>query len=118
MTPNGTLTASSTVTVAPPPVVRVAAVRYGVANRRLHVYVTVLDAAGRRVNGASVTVALYREGKVYARAAGSTVAGRMTFDRPASIGRYRTKVTRVVATGLAWDRVTPANSFTKPSARR
>ena len=42
----------------------------------------------------------------------------MTFDRPASIGTYRTKVTRVVATGLAWDRVTPANSFTKRPARR
>ena len=92
---------------------RVAAVRYGVANRRLHVYVTVVDPAGRRVNNASVTVALYREGKVYARAAGRTVAGRMTFDRPASIGTYRTKVTRVAATGLAWDRVAPANSFTE-----
>jgi len=43
-----------------------------------------IDAGGRRVNNASVTVALYREGKVYARAAGRTVAGRMTFDRPAS----------------------------------
>jgi hypothetical protein len=118
VTPTGPLTASATVTVAPPPVVRVAAVRYGVANRRLHVYVTVVDAAGRRVNNASVTVALYREGKVYARAAGRTVAGRMTFDRPASIGTYRTRVTRVVATGLAWDRVTPANSFTKRPARR
>ena len=42
----------------------------------------------------------------------------MTFDRPASIGTYRTRVTRVVATGLAWDRVTPANSFTKRPARR
>ena len=50
---------------------RVAAVRYGVANRRLHVYVTVVDAAGRRVNNASVTVALYREGKVYARPPGA-----------------------------------------------
>ena len=117
-TPTGTLTASAAVTVAPPPVVRVAAVRYGVANRRLHVYVTVVDAGGRRVNDASVTVALHREGKVYARAAGRTVRGRMAFDRPASIGTYRTQVTRVVATGLAWDRVTPANRFTKRPAQR
>ena len=117
-TPTGTLTASAAVTVAPPPVVRVPAIRYGVASRRLHVYVTVVDAAGRRVNDASVTVWLYRQGKVYARAAGRTVGGRMTFDRPASIGAYRTRVTRIVATGLAWDRVTPANSFTKRPARR
>jgi hypothetical protein len=112
-TPTGTLTASAAVTVAPPPVVRVAAIRYGVANSRLHVYVTVVDAAGRRVDDAGVTVALYRQGKVYARAAGRTARGRMTFDRPASIGTYRTTVTRVVATGLAWDRVTPTNGFTK-----
>ena len=73
--PNGTLTASAAITVTPPPPIRVAAVRYGVANRRLHVYVTVVDAGGRRVNDVAVTVALYREGKVYARAAGSTVRG-------------------------------------------
>ncbi len=117
VTPTGPLSASSTVTVAPPPVVRVSAVRYGVAKRRLHVYVTVVDAAGRRVNDASVTVALYREGKVYARAAGRTVKGRMTFDRPASIGTYRTRVTRLVADGLAWNRLTPTNSFTKKPAK-
>jgi hypothetical protein len=65
------------------------------------------------VNDASVTVALYRNGKVYARAAGPTVRGRMTFDRPASVGTYRARVTRVVADGFAWDRATPANAFTK-----
>ena len=96
-TPTGTLTATSSVTVAPPPVVTVGAVRYGVAKKQLHVYVTVLDTRGRRVRDASVTVALYRNGKVYARALGSTTAGYMTFTRPASIGTYRTKVTRVVA---------------------
>ena len=118
-TPTGTLTASATVTVTPPPVVRVSAVRYGVARRRLHVYVTVVDDRGRRLDDAAVTVALYREGKVFARAAGRTVRGRMTFDRPASIGTYRTRVTRVAATGLAWDRATPTNSFTKrPRPRR
>jgi hypothetical protein len=113
-TPTGTLSATSSVTVAPPPPVRVAAIRYGVAQSRLHVYVTVVDAGGRRVRDASVTVALYRNGKVYARAAGRTTAGRMTFSRPASIGTYRTKVTRIAAANRSWDRVTPANAFTKP----
>jgi hypothetical protein len=117
----GTLTATAAITVAPPPPVRVSAVRYGVANRRLYVYVTVVDAGGRRLEDAAVTVALYRQGKVYARAAGRTVRGVMTFDRPASIGMYRTRVTRVVATGFTWDRATPANAFTKkpkPQPRR
>ena len=109
----GTLTATAAITVAPPPPVRVSAVRYGVANRRVYVYVTVVDAGGRRLEDAAVTVALYRQGKVYARAAGRTARGVMTFDRPASIGIYRTKVTRVVATGFTWDRATPANGFTK-----
>ena len=75
------------------------AVRYGVANRRVYVYVTVADAGGRRLEDAAVTVALYRQGKVYARAAGRTARGVMTFDRPASIGIYRTKVT------ASWRRV-------------
>jgi hypothetical protein len=95
----------------------VSAIRYGVAQRRLHVYVTVVDGRGARVRDAAVTVALYREGKVYARAAGRTVAGRMTFDRPASVGTYRTRVTRVAVTGYAWDRATPANRFVKRRKR-
>jgi hypothetical protein len=117
-TPAGPLSASAEVTVEPPPPVRVAAVRYGVAKRMLHVYVTVVDGGGRRVRDASVTVALYRNGKVYARAAGRTTTGRMTFSRPASVGTYRTKVTRLAATDRTWDRVTPRNAFRKPRARR
>jgi hypothetical protein len=120
-TPTGTLTGTSNVTVTPPPPVRVSAVRYGVAQKRLHVYVTVVDGRGRRVRDASVTVALYRNAKVYARAAGRTTTGRMSFSRPASIGVYRTKVTRVAASSRVWDRVTPANAFTKkpqPKKRR
>jgi hypothetical protein len=116
-TPSGMLTATAAVTVAPPPPVRVAAVRYGIAQRQLHVYVTVVDGRGKRVRDASVTVALYRNGKVYARAAGATTAGRMTFSRPASNGTYRTKVTRVAASNRVWDRKTPANAFTKRPRR-
>ena len=110
-TPTGPLTASAPVIVTPPPLVRAAAVRYGVRNRTLHVYVTVVDARGRRVPDAVVTVFLYRNGKLYARAAGRTVAGRMTFTRPASTGTYRAVVRKVTATGLRW------NGTTRPSGR-
>jgi hypothetical protein len=65
-----------------------------------------------------VTVALYRNGKVYARAAGSTTSGSMTFDKPASVGVYRTKVTRVLAANRTWDGLTPANAFLKKPAKK
>jgi hypothetical protein len=117
VTPTATLTAETTLTVVPPPPLRVAAVRYGVARKQLHVYVTVVDGKGARLRNASVTVALYRNGKVYARAAGPTTSGRMTFSRPASIGSYRTKVTRVAVPGYVWDRLTPANAFRKALRR-
>jgi hypothetical protein len=52
-TPTGPLSASTPVTVTPPPAARVAAVRYGVAKRRLLVYVTVVDPRGRRLRDAS-----------------------------------------------------------------
>jgi hypothetical protein len=113
----GPLTATAQVTVTPPPVARVAAVRYGVRARKLHVYVTVVDARGRRVDDAGVTVFLYRNGKLYARASGRTVQGRMTFERPASWGTYRSRVKRVAATGLRWDGKTPPNRFVRPKPR-
>ncbi len=114
----GPLTATAQVTVTPPPVARVAAVRYGVKARRLHVYATVVDARGRRVNDAGVTVFLYRNGKLYARASGRTVRGVMTFDRPASWGAYRSVVRRVAAKGLRWNGKTPPNRFVRPKRPR
>ncbi|HEY7178550.1 MAG TPA: hypothetical protein VH305_05195 [Gaiella sp.] len=109
----GPLTATAALTVTPPPVVRVAAVRYGVRNRKLSVYVTLVDARGRRVPDAGVTVLLYRNKKLYARASGRTVGGRMTFVRPASTGRYRATVKRVAAAGLRWNGKTPSNRFVR-----
>ena len=113
-TPSGPLTATVPVTVTPPPLVRAAAVRYGVRHKTLYVYVTVVDARGRRVRDATVTVFLYRNGKLYGRAAGRTVAGRMTFTRPASSGTYRAVVRKVTAAGLRWNKKTPANRFVRP----
>jgi hypothetical protein len=116
-TPTGLLTAAATITVTPPPVVRVAAIRYGVRKRTLNVYVTVVDARGRRVPNAAVTVFLYRNGKLYARAGGRTVGGRMTFTRPASTGTYRAVVRKVTATGLRWNAKTPVNRFVRKPRR-
>ena len=112
-TPTGPLTATAPVVVTPPPVVRVAAIRYGVRHKTLNVYVTVVDARGRRVPNAGVTVFLYRNGKLYGRAGARTVAGRMTFTRPASWGTYRAVVRKVTATGLRWNGKTPPNRFVR-----
>jgi hypothetical protein len=116
-TPAGPIAASAPITVTPPPVARVSAIRYGVRAKTLYVYATVVDARGRRVNDAGVTVFLYRNGKLYARASGRTVRGRMTFTRPASWGTYRARVKRVSATGLRWNGKTPTNRFVKPVRR-
>ena len=112
-TPTGPLSATAPVVVTPPPVVRVAAIRYGVRHKTLNVYVTVVDARGRRVPNAGVTVFLYRNGKLYGRAGGRTVAGRTTFNRPASWGTYRAVVRKVTATGLRWNGKTPPNRFVR-----
>ena len=112
-TPTGPLSATAPVVVTPPPVVRVAAIRYGVRHKTLNVYVTVVDARGRRVPNAGVTVFLYRNGKLYGRAGARPVAGRTTFTRPASWGTYRAVVRKVTATGLRWNGKTPPNLFVR-----
>jgi hypothetical protein len=113
----GPLTASAPVTVTPPPVVRASAIRYGVRNRKLYVYVTVLDERGRRAHEAGVTVFLYRNGKLYARVSGRTVRGRLTFTRAASWGTYRATVRRVSLEGHRWNKKTPRNRFVRPKRR-
>ena len=86
-------------------------------NKTLNVYVTVVDARGRRLPNAGVTVFLYRNAKLYARASGRTVAGRMTFTRPASSGTYRAVVRKVTAIGLRWNGKTPVNRFVRPQRK-
>ena len=105
------VTATASLTVRPPPAVRVSAIRYGIARGRLLVFTTVVDTRGSRVRNASVTVHLSRNGKVVARASGRTTDGRMTFSRALEQGAYRARVTRVVAPGFSWSGSTPANAF-------
>ena len=110
-TPTGQLSATTTITVRPLPAVRVSSIRFGVAQKQLFVFTTLVDTRGQRVRDGSVTVWLYRDGKVVARRAGSTAEGRMGFSRPIAPGSYRARVTRVVAPGLQWSGSTPQNGF-------
>ena len=109
------MTFTGTVAVSGPAGVATVATTEPLPTRPEAVYV--VDARGRRVRDAAVTVFLYRNGKLYARAGGRTVAGRTSFTRPASWGTYRAVVKRVSATGLRWNGKTPPNRFVRPKPR-
>ncbi len=81
----------------------------------LAVQVVLRDNFGNAVAGASVSTTLYLNGAVYGSATATTGSdGTALFlARNAPAGTYTTKVTNVSATGLTWDSLTPANSYTK-----
>jgi hypothetical protein len=116
------LTASASVTVLPPPRMRVTRVRYLTVGSSHRVTVSVSDQAGRAVRGAAVRAALYRNGAWYAGLRGVTGStGRVTFVRAARstrAGCYTTRVRDVSARGFAWQPGTPANRFCKRKAAR
>ncbi len=84
-------------------------------NQHLSVTLTVADNFGNKVSGASVSIQLTRDGKLVASGTGTSGSnGTVTFTlNNAPKGTYTTTVTNVFASGLTWDGVTPANSFTK-----
>jgi len=77
--------------------------------------VAIADDLGSDVEGAVVTVSVFRNGNFFGGASAPTGGdGIVTFQASnAPPGTYTTEVDNVVATGLTWDGVTPANSFDK-----
>lgn len=117
-------TASVTITVgSPPPTatsVSVASIVYGTeggkgGSRNLSITVSLHDNLGNPVSGASVSIAVTRDGAADGSGTGTTgTTGSVKFIRSnAPPGTYSTTVTNVVAGSLTWNGVTPANSFTK-----
>ena len=111
---------TATFNVAPPNVVRVAAVNYSTwggqgGKRNLLISVAIVDGVGTAVNGATVSVIVTRNGVYYGAANGvSNSAGNALFEaRNAPSGCYETTVAAVIAGSKVWDEVTPANSFCK-----
>ncbi len=106
------LTASAPVTVAPGPL-RVAGIRYGIgAGKTLLVTVSLVDARGRPVPNAYVSVLVRRRGYPFFTGRGTTLGnGRKTFPVRHLKGCYRTTVVRTNANGYRWDGVTPVNRF-------
>lgn len=121
-TPTVSMTVSASVTVLPPPRMRVTRVRYLTVGASHRVTVSVSDETGRAVRDAAVTAALYRNGGWYAGLRGVTgPTGRVTFVRAARstrAGCYTTRVRDVSARGFAWQPGTPANRFCKRNPPR
>lgn len=97
--------------------VRVASVTYStrdLGRRRnpLDVTVRVVDASDLPVVGAKVVIRIRRRGRVWRRKGFTGADGSVTLTiRRSRRGCYKTRVRRVRASGLTWDRVTPANQF-------
>ena len=114
----------TTLDVTPAPVnptdVVVSSVTYGGEggknkDKHLLVFVTLKDNFGDPVSGASVSSQLFRNGGSMGTATGTTSTdGIVAFTlKNAPSGTYTTTVTKVLASGLTWDGVTPPNSHTK-----
>ncbi len=109
---SGVLTASAPVTVAPQPVVRVSSITYRRVGSRLRVDVKAVDARGRPVPRAAVSVLVRRNGGRHLAAARRTgTLGRAAFRPAARPGCFTTRITRVAAAGHRWNGKTPTNRF-------
>jgi hypothetical protein len=116
----GSLSASATVTVTAPPMLRVLSIRYRAAQRRLRVTTQIVDHRGRPVRRGAVSFTLLRNGSRYRTVTASTgAAGRATFSAAAPAGCYTTRITQLQAPGLRWSGRTPTNRFcTSTRAKR
>lgn len=119
---SGTGSVSFTIGPAPtePTTASVSSIAYTIdggknSDKHLNVGVTVVDDLGNPVSGASVSIALNHDSGSSWNGTGTTGSnGVVTFTlKNAPSGCYTTAVTDVTASGLAWDGVTPANSFCK-----
>ena len=85
----------------------------GGKNKDKHLLITVVlvDDLGGLVNGASVSIDLFRDGSLVASGTGTTgTDGAVTFSlKNAKSGCYTTTMTDVTADGYTWDGLTPAN---------
>lgn len=85
-------------------------------DKHLDVTVSVVDASGQPVGGASVSIRLDNTttGQSWSGTGTTDSTGLVTFSlKSAPGGCYTTTVTALTASGLTWDGTTPANGFCK-----
>lgn len=84
-------------------------------NQHLSITVSLKDNTGAAVSGASVSIALYRDGSQVGNATGTTGTdgtAKFVYNNAPS-GCYSTTVTDVTAAGLTWDGNTPVKEYCK-----
>ena len=115
LTEAGTISAGARVRVTPGRL-RISAIRYRSRENALLVTVTAVDAAGRPVSGAALSVLVRRDGRRHFTARESTgAAGRTVFRVPARRGGcFITAFRKVSAAGFTWDGRIPRNRFCRP----
>lgn len=117
-------TGSASFTISPPSADPTTAIVSSIAyateggkdgNLHLSITLTVVDDLGNPVSGASVAIRVSLNGVAYASRTSTTGStGTVTFKlNNAPSGCYSTTVTNVVASGLAWDGITPSNEGCK-----
>ena len=100
-----------------PDEIRVSSITYtpedlGRRRNPLYVTVSVVDATNLPVSGAKVIVKIRRRDRTWRRKGFTEADGRVTFKIGKSPrGCYTTRIRRVRAAGLTWDRVRPGNQF-------
>ena len=109
-----TISAAASVSVTPGRL-RIGSIRYRSRKKTVLVTVSAVDAAGRPVPLAVVSVLVRRDGRGYFSARAATgAAGRTVYRVPAQRGGcFTTTIRSVSAAGFAWNGRTPRNRFCK-----
>jgi hypothetical protein len=107
-----TISAAASVSVMPGPLT-IRSIVYTSGTKTVLVTATAVDAVGRPVSRAVVSVLVRRDGRRYFSGRAATgAAGRIVYRMPALRGGcFTTTIRRVSAGGFAWDRRTPRNRF-------
>jgi hypothetical protein len=113
-----TVSASASVTVVAGRL-RIGSIRYRGLERTVLVAATAVDAAGRPISRATISVLVRRDGRRHLAARATTgAAGRAVIRVPARRGGcFTVLVRRVSAAGFIWDGRTPRNRFCRPRPR-
>jgi hypothetical protein len=111
----GPISAAATIRVVPARL-RIGSIRYRKSKGVALVNVTTIDALGRPISRAAVTVLVRRDGRRHFSARATTgAAGRTVFRVPVRVGGcFTTAIARASAVGFLWDGRTPKNRYCRP----
>lgn len=114
-TETGTISGAATLRILPGRL-RIGSIRYRRSRGVALVTVSALDAVGRPVSRALLSILVRRDGRRHVSARAATgAAGQAVFRVPTSTGGcFTTTIQKVSAVGFVWDGRTPHNRFCRP----